>query len=207
MLEVPVILPDGHRPIESPDGGRRPKARRASRPSRTTSRSDRAGTDRRARRRSRRGSGRDGDVDHFRFEARKGKRLIVEVFGRRLGTSIDPVIEILDDRGTPVPRAVLRPVAQTEVAFRDHDSTKPGIRLTQWNNLAIDDSVLIGRELIRIQALPRNPDDDCIFWNAQGQRVGAPGDDPRASPDGPADLQGRDPSARARPSPPAGWPP
>ena len=47
--------------------------------------------------------GRDGDVDHFRFEARKGERLIVEVFGRRLGTPVDPVIEIVDGRGKPCP--------------------------------------------------------------------------------------------------------
>jgi hypothetical protein len=116
--------------------------------------------------------GRDGDVDLFRFEARKGARLIVEVFGRRLGTAIDPVIEILDARGKPVPRAVLRPVAETEVAFRDHDSTKTGIRLTQWTNLAINDYVLIGRELARVLALPKNPDDDCQFWSEQNQRLG-----------------------------------
>lgn len=116
--------------------------------------------------------GRDGDTDYYRFSARKGQTWIVEVFGRRLGTPIDSVIEILDSKGRPVPRVVLRPVAETNVAFRDHNSSGPGIRLTQWNNLAINDTVLIGREVTRIEALPRNPDDDCQFWNAQGMRVG-----------------------------------
>lgn len=116
--------------------------------------------------------GREGDVDCFRFEARKGRRLIVEVFGRRLGTAIDSVIEILDVQGQPVPRAVVRPVDQTEVAFRDHESTTTAIRLTRWNNLAIGDPVLIGREVIRVQALPRNPDDNCTFWGEQGERIG-----------------------------------
>ena len=115
---------------------------------------------------------REGDVDHYRFDARTGNRLIVEVFGRRLGTPIDSAIEILDMRGRPVPRAVLEPVAETEVAFRDHNSSGSGIRLTRWNNLAVNDLVLIGRELARIFALPRNPDDDCQFWSEQGQRVG-----------------------------------
>ena len=87
---------------------------------------------------------RDGDTDHFRFVAKKGQTFIVEVFGRRLGTPIDPIIEILDGKGHPVPRLVLRPVAETYVAFRDHNSSSPGIRLTQWNNLAINDG-LIGR--------------------------------------------------------------
>ena len=115
--------------------------------------------------------GRDGDADHFRFEAKKGERWIVEVFGGRLGTAIDPVVEVLDARGRAVPRALLRPVTQTEVAFRDHDSTKPGIRLVQWGNLAVDDLVLIGRELARIEALPRNPDDDCQFWSERDRRL------------------------------------
>jgi hypothetical protein len=116
--------------------------------------------------------GQPGDVDFYRFPARKGERLIVEVYGRRLGSPIDSVIAILNASGSPVPRAVLRPVDQTEVAFRDHPSTGAGVRLTRWNNLAINDYLLVGRELTRIQALPRNPDDDCVLWNQGGQRLG-----------------------------------
>jgi hypothetical protein len=116
--------------------------------------------------------GRPGDLDHFRVRARTGERLIVEVFARRLGTPLDPFLEILNVNGRPVPRAVLRPMAETEVAFRDHNSTGSGIRLTKWNNLAVNDTVLIGREVTRIFALPRNPDDDCQFWSEGGRRFG-----------------------------------
>ena len=116
--------------------------------------------------------GHDGDVDFYRFRARKGETLVVEVFGRRLGSPIDSVVQILDARGKPIPRAVLRPVDQTETAFRDHLATSPAIRLTHWDNLAINDYLLVGRELMRIQALPRNLDDDCVFWGQQGQRLG-----------------------------------
>lgn len=116
--------------------------------------------------------GHDGDVDVYRFAARKGEKVIVEVFGRRLGTRTDPVVEVLDPHGNPVPRAVLRPVDQTEVAFRDHPSTTPNIRLTRWDTLAVNDYLWFGRELVRIRALPRNPDDDCVFWAQQGQRIG-----------------------------------
>jgi len=123
-----------------------------------------------------------GDLDHFRFKARKGKRLVVELFGRRLGTRIDSVIEILDSAGRPVPRAVLRPRDQTEVAFRDHDASKPGIRLTHWETFSTGDYVLIGRELTRIQALPRNADDDCQFWSERGKRVGFLGTTPEYHP-------------------------
>ena len=117
--------------------------------------------------------GTPGDRDFHRFTARKGEPLIVEVFGRRLGTPVDPFLAILDDKGRPVPRAVLRPVAETEVAFRDHNASSPGVRLTKWNNLTVNDTVLFGREVGRIFALPRNPDDDCQFWSDQGVRVGS----------------------------------
>jgi WD40 repeat protein len=116
--------------------------------------------------------GHEGDVDFYRFRARKGEWIIAEIYGRRLGSPIDSVIEVLDSAGQPVPRAVLRAVDQTEVAFRDHPSTGAGIRLTRWGNLAVNDYILFGRELGRIQALPRNPDDDSVFWNQQGQRLG-----------------------------------
>ena len=115
-------------------------------------------------------SDRKGDVDHFRFEAKRGDRLIVEVFGRRLGSPIDPTLEVLDSQGQPVPRAVLRPMARTEVAFRDHDSTRRGIRLTHWEAFAVGDYLLFGRELSRMAALPRNPDDDAAFWGVGVER-------------------------------------
>jgi dipeptidyl aminopeptidase/acylaminoacyl peptidase len=115
--------------------------------------------------------GHDGDVDLYRFRGKKGERIVVELYGRRLGSPIDSIVSILDKAGLPIPRAVLRPVDQTEMAFRDHPATAPAIRLTRWNNLAINDYILFGRELGRIRALPRNLDDDCVFWNQQGQRL------------------------------------
>ena len=116
--------------------------------------------------------GHDGDVDFYRFRANKGETIVVELFGRRLGSPIDSIVNVLDVNGKPIPRAVLRPVDQTEAAFRDVSSKASGIRLTRWNSLAINDYILFGRELARIQALPRNPDDDSVFWNQGGQRLG-----------------------------------
>ena len=58
------------------------------------------------------------------------------------------------------------------MAFRDHPSTTPNIRLTHWDSLAVNDYLWFGRELVRIRALPRNPDDDCVFWGQSGQRIG-----------------------------------
>jgi hypothetical protein len=113
---------------------------------------------------------RDGDSDIYKFAAKKGQRVVVEIFGRRLGSPIDPAIEILDASGKAVPRAVLRPVEETNVAFRDHPSTTRAIRLTKWDELAMGDYLLVGRELVRLAALPRNPDDDAVFWGLGNER-------------------------------------
>jgi hypothetical protein len=117
-------------------------------------------------------------ADSWHFHAEKGKRLIVEVEARRLGSPLDSMIEILDARGQPVPRALLRCLAKTYVMLRDHGSTSPGIRLETWNELATNDYLYAGTELMRIFALPRNPDDDCEFYSRNRQRLGFLGTTP-----------------------------
>jgi WD40 repeat protein len=113
-----------------------------------------------------------GDAQATRFTAKKGDRLVVEVLARRAGSPVDPVVEILDAAGKAVPRATLRCTAKTFSTFRDHDSASPGIRLEYWNELAINDYLYVDGELTRIFALPRNPDDDCQFYQVAGQRLG-----------------------------------
>lgn len=113
-----------------------------------------------------------GSRQHWPFRAKKGERLIVEVNARRLGSPIDPVVEILHGDLKSVPRAVLRSVARTFTTFRDHDASGPGIRLDDWRELAINDYLYAGSELTRIWQLPKNPDDDCQFYSVGGQRIG-----------------------------------
>jgi len=111
-------------------------------------------------------------TDLWRFQAKNGQRLILEVNARRLGSPLDSYIEILDAQGKPVPRAVLRCLAKTYTVFRDHDSAASGIRMETWSELSINDYILVDNELIRIWALPKNPDDDCTFYSVAGQRQG-----------------------------------
>ncbi len=119
-----------------------------------------------------------GTAETWRFRAQKGQRLLVDVQARRIGSPLDSTIEILDAQGKPVPRATLRCLAKTYVVFRNHDSTGPGIRIESWSELAMDDYVYAGNELLRIDALPRNPDDDCRFASKNGQRLGFLGTTP-----------------------------
>jgi hypothetical protein len=120
----------------------------------------------------------EGATQTWRFPAKKGQRLLLEVNARRLGSPLDSYIEILDAKGQPLPLATLRCLAKTYVTFRDHDSVGSGIRIETWNELAINDYLLVGSELMRINALPKNPDDDCQFFSAGGQRLGYLGTTP-----------------------------
>jgi WD40 repeat protein len=112
-----------------------------------------------------------GETQTWRFVAKKGQRLIMEVNAQRLGSPLDSYLEILDAAGKPVPRATLRCVAKTYVTFRDHDSSLTGIRIESWNELAMNDYVWVGNQLLRVRELPKNPDDDCQFFGIGKQRI------------------------------------
>jgi hypothetical protein len=114
---------------------------------------------------------RDNQQDVWSFIAKKGQRLIVETNARRIGSRLDSVIEILDKNDQPVPRAVLRSQAKTNVTFRDHDSAAPGIRIEVWSELTTNDLLYVGNELMKIQSLPTHPDADCNFFATDGKRL------------------------------------
>ncbi|HEX3149921.1 MAG TPA: WD40 repeat domain-containing protein, partial [Gemmataceae bacterium] len=116
--------------------------------------------------------GRPGERHHIRFAAKKGQRLLIETNARRVGSPLDSVIDVLDEAGQPVERATLRCTTRTFIVFRDHDSAGGGIRIENWNDLAMNDFVYVGNELLKIDQLPLNPDADCSFATVNGQRVG-----------------------------------
>jgi len=116
----------------------------------------------------------------FRFRAAKGREIVFEAKARRFGSELDSFLEILDAKGKPVEQATVRPVWETFTTLRDHESTARGIRIQGWNGLKAGDYVQIGGEIIRIEALPKTPDDDCIFESFGGQRIGYLGTTPEA---------------------------
>jgi dipeptidyl aminopeptidase/acylaminoacyl peptidase len=125
-----------------------------------------------------------GATQTWSFAAKKGQRLLLEVNASRAGSPLDSVIEIRDAEGHPLPRVTLRCLSRTYCVFRDHDSAAPGIRIEAWSDLAMDEYLLIGGELIRIWALPKNPDDDCQFWTKGGRRRAYLGTTPTFHPMG-----------------------
>lgn len=123
-------------------------------------------------------SGTKNQVDHIAFEAKKGERLLIEVFARRLGSPLDSVIDILTAEGKPVGRQTLRAVAKTYVALRDHSSRREGIRMQNWDSFQINDYLMLGGEVVKIRALPLGPDADVKLF-AEGGRLGYFGTTPQ----------------------------
>lgn len=125
-----------------------------------------------------------GEGDYFRFSARKGRPLILEVDAQRFGSSLDSVIEVLDLKGNPIPRAVLRSALATETTLNDRDSAGAGLRLLNWSGMAPGDFLLVGNELTRIERLPYFPDDDTILQNIGGVRYAFEDTTPEAHANG-----------------------
>ncbi|MFN7994657.1 MAG: hypothetical protein U0Q18_13705 [Bryobacteraceae bacterium] len=108
----------------------------------------------------------------FRFKARKGEKLVFDVNANRLGSQLDSLLEILDAKGKPVERATVRCVLETALTLTDQESSSSGLRILSWNGFAVGDTVLVGSELLQVEAMPRGPDDDVRFVSFNGQRLG-----------------------------------
>lgn len=107
---------------------------------------------------------------YYRFRARKGQKLVLEVNARRLGSELDSLVEVLDAKGNPIERATVRAVWDTFTVLRDHDSSTRGIRVQAWNMLAAGDYVMLGNEIARVDEVPDGPDEDVVVEGFGGQR-------------------------------------
>ena len=118
--------------------------------------------------------------NRYRFHAAQGEQIVLEVDARRLASDLDSFLEVLDSAGRSIERAVVRPVWETNITLRDHDSTGRGLRIAAWSALQAGDYVMVGSEIIRVEALPLSPDNDTVFASNGGQRVAFFGTAPEA---------------------------
>ena len=115
-------------------------------------------------------SGGAADEDYFRFHARKDEHLAIEVAAARLGSPLDSVIEVLDAKGHPIPRATVRCLNETTTTLSDRDSRTSGIRLVSTSGLRENDYVMVGDELDQIAYIPDQPDADTSLKSIRGLR-------------------------------------
>jgi hypothetical protein len=118
------------------------------------------------------------DEDYFRFHAKKGQSLNIQVAAARLGSPLDSVIEVLDSQGSAIPRATVRCQNQTTTTLSDKDSRTTGIRLVSTSGLHEGDYLMIGDELDRIAFIPDQPDADVQMEGADDMRLAFLGTSP-----------------------------
>ena len=104
-----------------------------------------------------------GGSHWFRFNAEKSERVVIEVNAQRHGSSLDSLIEVLDESGSLVPRAVVRCLARTELVLAKRTSKANGFRILSSKDFAIHDLVMAAGEILEVVGLPRTPDDDIRF--------------------------------------------
>ena len=110
------------------------------------------------------------DQDFFRFHARQGERLTIEVAASRLGSPLDSLIEVLDAQGNPISRATVRCLNETTTTLSDRDSRGASIRLVSTSGLHEGDMLMVGDELDRVAEIPDQPDADVSLANIDGLR-------------------------------------
>lgn len=125
------------------------------------------------------------DVDVFRFPARRGQPLALEVAAQRLDSPLDSHIEILDLQGRSLPRARLRtvfegshlePLASRSLQLQRFD-------LASGSAFRGGDFVLLSeRELVRLEEGLRHSDDFSLAQGLMGQRLAWLGTSPQNHP-------------------------
>lgn len=125
---------------------------------------------------------RAGDVDHFRFEAKKGGVWAIEVEAARRGTPVDSKIEVLDAQGKKVQRLLLQAVRDSAITFRPIDSNTADARVDNWREMGLNQLMYMNGEVAKIFRMPEGPDSGFQFYTVGGKRVGYFDTTPTAQP-------------------------
>jgi len=112
-----------------------------------------------------------GDVDTFRFEAKKGERLTFEVFAEREKSTLDSRIEIRDTQDKPVERLALQATRSSWLTFRGKDgTTSSDFRVQHWAEMELNEFLYCNGEVVKLWMYPRGPDSGFIVYPGQGPR-------------------------------------
>ncbi len=117
--------------------------------------------------------GASGDVDLFRFSAKAGVPLIIDVDASRSNSKLDSFIEVLDANGQRVERVLLQAVRDSYFTFRGKDdSNVDDFRLFNWEEMRLNEYVYSNGEISRLWLYPRGPDSGFQVYPGQGKRWG-----------------------------------
>jgi mono/diheme cytochrome c family protein len=124
-----------------------------------------------------------GDVDTFKFEARKGEDWVFEVFAAREKSPLDSRIEVLDSAGKPIERVVLQSLRSSWLSFRGKDSTTSGdFRVQHYPEMELNEFLYCNGEVVKLWMYPRGPDSGFLVYPGSGSRHSFFGTTPIAHP-------------------------
>ncbi len=105
------------------------------------------------------------DVDLYRFHAKKGEHLVLEINAARNKSPLDSKLEVLDAAGKPIPRVVLQAVRTSYFTFRGHNSTaRDDFRLHGAADMEFNDYLYANGEVMKLWMNPRGPDSGFLVY-------------------------------------------
>ncbi len=110
------------------------------------------------------------DEDLYQFDAKAGDQWIIETNAARSGSPLDTKIEMLDAAGNPVPRLLLRAVRDSVIEFRGMNSDQRGVRLSNYEEMLLNEYVYLSGEVIKHYQQRRGPDAESQFYPENGNR-------------------------------------
>jgi hypothetical protein len=100
-----------------------------------------------------------GDEDQFRFEARKGQPILIEVKASRDKSPLDSIVEVVTNDGKPVLQTQLQAVRDSYFTFRGKDSdTADDFRVFNWQEMELNEYLYADGEVVKLWLYPRGPD-------------------------------------------------
>ncbi len=108
------------------------------------------------------------DNDYFRFESKAGQTWIVETDAARRGSPVDTAIEVLSADGKPIERVLLQAVRDSYITFRGIDGNSRDCRLTNWEEMQLNQLVYLNGEVVKLFRSPRGPDSGFLFYEGDG---------------------------------------
>lgn len=113
-----------------------------------------------------------GDADLFRFRARAGQALTLEVNAARTGSKLDSRLEVLHAAtGEPVEQVRLQATRDSWFTFRGKDSdTSDDFRLQNWREMELNEYLYSKGEVVKLWLYPRGPDSGFKVYPGSGRR-------------------------------------
>ncbi|MBS0209349.1 MAG: pre-peptidase C-terminal domain-containing protein [Planctomycetes bacterium] len=110
------------------------------------------------------------DFDLFRFEAEPGQQIVIETLAARRSSPVDTKIEVLHAAGKPVERVLLQAMLDSSLTFRPINSDQLDPRLTNWEEIGLNQLLYMQGEVGKIFRMPQGPDSGSQLYALNGKR-------------------------------------